>query len=139
MRVKDRIVQKEILFKNIEDKTIAWFENSNQYLVLEKRAAQILMQLHQKIPIETIAMGLTQEYKVPQKDAIQFIIDLNENILIPNIEKQNTGSDGSYDEPIPSSFQFSKYYRINETVFKIDFFDEFELAQNTSKICSSGD
>ena len=42
------------LYKVIEDKTIAWFENTNKYVVLENTTADILKRLSKGISVEVI-------------------------------------------------------------------------------------
>ena len=45
----------ELLYKKIENQTIAWFENSNKYVVLEDTTADILKKLSSGISVKEIA------------------------------------------------------------------------------------
>ena len=44
-----------LLFKPIEDKTIVWLKQKNEYTVLENTTAQLLEELNKGIEINTIA------------------------------------------------------------------------------------
>lgn len=117
-----------VLFKEIEDKTVAWFEVSNQYIVLEKQAADIIDQLLQKIPIERIAASLAEDFDIPVNDAIIFVQNLENNIVIPNqTNTGNTVSESNHIEP-PSNFDLSKLYQTGKIIIRIDYSSEFELS-----------
>ena len=73
------------LNKKIEDKTIVWFENSNQYLVLEPLVANIITDLSQNKNPDIIADKLENNLEIPLKIAQDFIKDINDKILKPNI------------------------------------------------------
>jgi len=121
-------LSKDILFNNIEDKTVVWFENSNQYVVLEKRAAQIIKDLQKDTLIEAMAKELGNEFGIPIEDATTFIRDIEKNVFTPNqveTEKNNHSLEAS---KLPSQFELSKLYNINDLIFKIDFSSEFELS-----------
>lgn len=121
-------MRKNILFNDIEDKTVVWFENSNHYVVLEKRAAQIIKDLQSNTLIDTIAEELGNEFEIPIEEAVAFIKDLKKNIFTPNQEeKEKNNHDFEATKP-PSQFELSKLYRINDLIFKIDFSGEFELS-----------
>ncbi|MFK8058826.1 MAG: hypothetical protein AB8B78_01930 [Polaribacter sp.] len=115
------------LYKVVEDKTIVWLENSNEYLVLENTTADILKRLSKGISIKEIAAALSKKLSVPLEKTIDFIIDL---------EKRTYGEEKSIhkivndyrDIKIPREFQFIKYYKINNIIFKISFLSEQELA-----------
>ncbi len=121
-------LSRDVIFKDIEDKTVIWFENSNQYVVLEKKAAEIVEQLHQNIPIEAIANSLAKEFDLSLSEALDFVQNLEKNIILPN---QNNATDvvSKIDRVIvPSYFELSKLYKIGTLIFKIDYLSEFELS-----------
>lgn len=121
-------MRKNILFNDIEDKTVVWFENSNHYVVLEKRAAQIIKDLQSNPLINTIAEELGNEFEIPIEEAIAFVKDLKKNIFTPNqVEKEKNNHDFEATKS-PSQFELSKLYKINDLIFKIDFSGEFELS-----------
>lgn len=121
-------MKKEILFKNIDRKAIVWFENSNQYLILEKVVAQIIKELYLATPLNNIAESLSKELDVPLEKAVDFILDIEKNILIPNQEEKSTQHQEYKDEKTPLEYEFTKYYRVNNITLRIDFSSEFELS-----------
>ncbi|WP_299012218.1 hypothetical protein [uncultured Polaribacter sp.] len=119
--------QTDFLFKTIEDKTIAWFKNSNDYLVLENTAADIIKRLHKGISVKEIASALSKKLAVPLDKTIDFVLDLETKIYnTKTIVKTNIENDYR-DITLPKSFQFTKYYKINNLVFKVEFSTEYEL------------
>lgn len=121
-------MDKNIIFKDIEDKSVVWFEHSNQYVVLEKRTAQIINALHQNVPLDTISNELSSEFNIPLEEAINFIKDLEKNILHTNEQGIDSSVRTSDKVTFPDQYIYSKYYKIGELIFKIDFTTEFELS-----------
>ena len=79
------------LYKVIEDKTIAWFENTNKYVVLENTTADILKRVSKGISVEIIAKALSKKIEVPLEKAEDFILNLNfTNLIIALKKKQLT-------------------------------------------------
>ncbi len=117
----------KILFKKIDTKTVAWFQDSNQYVILENATAKILKKLHDDIPIEKIAETLAGELRIPLKESIDFILDIEKQLFLANVEQQSAiiPNDGNYKTP--KTFNNTKYYKINGIVFKVDFESEIEL------------
>ena len=60
------------LYKTIEDKTITWFEDNNEYLVLENTTADILKRLKKGIDVKEIAEALSKKLSVPIDKTIDF-------------------------------------------------------------------
>ncbi|QMU66322.1 MAG: hypothetical protein GKR88_19890 [Flavobacteriaceae bacterium] len=118
----------QILFKNIEKKTIVWFENSNQYLVVEVILAEILKKLSNGIALNIIAKELAEVLEIPKEKATDFILDIKKNILIPNQEKKEVILNRFKNITIPKEFEYTNYYRIHDIVFKVDFSSELELS-----------
>ena len=58
--------QSNFLYKTAEDKTIVWFENSNEYLILENTTADILKRLSKGISIDEIAKSHRRLYFTQQ-------------------------------------------------------------------------
>ena len=108
------------LNKKIEDKTIVWFENSNQYLVLEPLVADIVTDLSENKDLDIIAGKLENNQEIPLKIAKDFIRDINDKILKPNITPVEKKPD-NFSFKIPENFLFIKYYQINSKVFNVFF------------------
>ena len=62
----------DLLFKPIEDKTIVWFAEKNEYNVLENTIAQLLKELNEGIAMNTIAAKLSEKMSIPEEACIDF-------------------------------------------------------------------
>jgi len=114
------------LYKVIEDKTIAWFENTNKYVVLENTTADILKRLSKGISVEVIANALSKKIEVPLEKAEDFIINLKKKLYEPNNNAKKTAINDDRDIKKPSSYNFVTFYKINEVIFKISYLNEKE-------------
>ena len=114
------------LYKVIEDKTITWFENTNEYVVLENTTADILKRLSKGISVEIIANALSKKIEVPLEKAEDFIINLKKNLYEPNNNAKKTAINDDREIKKPVSYQFVTFYKINEVTFKISYFTEKE-------------
>ncbi|MFL3661877.1 MAG: hypothetical protein ACI6PN_09015 [Polaribacter sp.] len=117
----------KFLFQKIEDKTIVWSENSNEYLLLEDATAAIIKRLHTGDTIQEIATTLANDVAVPLDAAIDFIVDLEKKINTSKAEKKIKTE--AIDTAIikPTHFEYTKYYKVNEFFFKVAFSSEYEL------------
>ncbi len=119
---------KDFLYKTVEDKTIVWFETSNQYLILEHTSANILERLSSGAAANEIAESLTKKLSIPFKESINFVLELQKKIFKEdNSEKLERSNNSKYTER-PKDFKFIKYYKINDVVFKISFLNDKELS-----------
>ncbi|MDG2357446.1 MAG: hypothetical protein P8L21_04105 [Polaribacter sp.] len=116
----------ELLYKKIENQTIAWFENSNKYVVLEDTTADILKKLSSGISVKEIAQELSQKHRIPTDTAENFILDFQKKVnnQKENIEKQLT----KYHKEIktPESYAIIEYYKVNDLIFKVSYLSEKE-------------
>lgn len=115
------------LYKVIEGKTITWFEKDNTYVVLENTTADILKRLNKGIPVHEIAAVLSKKLAVPLDKTIDFIIELEQKFLRAKKAKKSEIGNDYRDLQRPKHFEFVKYYKINNTVFKVSFLSEKEL------------
>lgn len=115
------------LYKPVEDKTITWFENSNEYLVLENTTADILKRLSKGVSIQEIAKALSKKLNIPLDKTIDFIFDLEDKIYAPKSTKKSNFINYYRDIEAPTNFDFTKYYKVNNLVFKVAFSSEYEL------------
>jgi hypothetical protein len=120
--------QSNFLYKTTEDKTIVWFENSNEYLILENTTADILKRLSKGISIDEIAKALSKKLDIPLGKTIDFIIDLKKRIYDPKNTIESEIINDYRDIRTPKSFDFIKYYKINNITFKISYLSEKELS-----------
>ncbi len=117
-----------IITKEIEEKSIVWFQNSNQYLILENSAAEIVKRLYRKDSIKDIAKTLEDDLGIPFEKASDFIIDIDQQIVKTSQKEEDIPSSNHQDVTSPDSFEFVKYYQIDAKLFKVAFSNEFELS-----------
>ena len=116
------------LIKQLEDKAVVWFKNSNQYIVVEKLTASIIEQLLYKESKQKIAKSLVDELDIPLIEALNFVTDLNKQLVIPNTIKHTEENSVVLEYEVPLSFAFENYYLINSKIIKVVFSTEFELS-----------
>lgn len=116
------------LYKKIEDKTITWFKERNEYLVLENTTADVLKRVNNGIPVKEIAVSLSKKLDVPVDKAADFIINLNQELNESKNEHQNEIINDYKDIEKPKEYEFTKFYKVNNVVFKISFLSETELS-----------
>ena len=116
------------LIKQLEDKAVVWFKNSNQYIVVEKLTASVIEQLLCKESIQKIAKSLVDELDIPLIEALNFVTDLNKQLVIPNTIKHTEENSAILEYEVPLSFAFENYYLINSKIIKVVFSTEFELS-----------
>jgi len=114
------------LYKVIEDKTITWFENTNEYLVLENTTADILKRLSKGISVEVIAKALSKKLDVPLEKAEDFILNLKKNLYEPKNSKKKAATNDDRDIKKPTTYQFVTFYKINDVIFKISYLNDKE-------------
>jgi uncharacterized protein (DUF433 family) len=115
------------LYKVVENKTITWFENSNEYLVLENTTADILKRLSKGISIKEIALALSKKIDVPLEKAEDFILHLKKEVYDPNNLPKEKIINDYRDIKRPSTYEFIKFYRVNNITFKVSYLSEKEL------------
>ena len=118
----------ELLYKVIEDKTITWFKNSNEYIIFENTTADILKRIHKGIPIKVIAEAVAKKLSVPLEKSINFIIDL-ENQINKSLTKLSPELINDYrDIKKPKKYKYIKYYQINDIIFHVAYLNDLELS-----------
>jgi len=117
-----------ITYRKVENKTICWFKNKNEYVVLENTTANILQKLNTGNSVDKIATSLSKELKIPLETANNFVLELKQNFLNEENKENKTSKNDLKDIKKPVDFQFVKFYKINNIVFKISFLSETELS-----------
>ena len=118
----------EFLSKAVEDKSIVWFKASNNYIILEEIAAQLVHQILENKTPPKIATALAENLKISSQEALNIIHDLNNRIVIPSTTKNNIEQTSKSKYVLPPDFAFQKYYNIHNKVFKVKFANEFQLS-----------
>lgn len=114
------------LYKEIEDKSIVWFKNQNQYLILENNVVAILKALEKKTAIDTMGKELSEKIAIPLDITIAFIKDIEQKLFLPNVLKKSDFEKKSENTHTDCEFLITKFYKINDAIFKIDFESEYE-------------
>jgi hypothetical protein len=117
----------KFIFKKIEDKTIVWSENSNEYLVLENTTATIIKRLYVGNTIQEIATTLVNDLDVPLETAVDFIVDLEKKIKTSKAEKKTPSKEKDSTIVKPALLKHTKYYKVNQLFFKVAFSSDYEL------------
>ncbi|ARV07654.1 hypothetical protein BTO04_13560 [Polaribacter sp. SA4-10] len=120
--------QSNFLYKTTENKTIVWFESSNEYLILENTTAAILKRLSRGVSVNKIAETLSKKLAIPLEKTIDFILDLEKRIYEPKSIIDSKLINDYRDIKTPKSFHFIKYYKVNNLVFKVSYLSEKELS-----------
>lgn len=112
-----------IIFKDLEDKTVVWFQDSNEYIVVKKAVADIMKQLKNNIAVFKIATSLSKQIDLPKEATIAFITDIEQFTNSSATKKEEKKI-----QPLktPAHFCSKKYYNINNIIFFIEFHSEFE-------------
>ena len=118
----------EFLSKAVEDKSIVWFKASNNYIILEEIAAQLVHQILENKTPQKIATVLAENLKISSQEALNIVHDLNNRIVIPSTTKSNKEQTSKSKYVLPPDFAFQKYYHIHNKVFKVVFANEFQLS-----------
>ncbi|MGY0426462.1 MAG: hypothetical protein ACWIPI_06495, partial [Polaribacter sp.] len=112
----------------VEDKTIVWFENNNEYVVLKNTTADILKRISKGVSVNEIATALSKKLSVPLEKAIDFVVHLEDTFYTPKTTTVAASLINDYrDIKIPKKFEYTKFYKVNSIIFKIDFSSEYEL------------
>ena len=114
----------KLLTQDIDDKTIVWFESSNEYLVTEKATANILEQLHEGIEEEEIGKALSDSLELPMAEVVDFIRELNRNVYLPKsqVKKPDEPKLNTYDKP--QEWPHVIHYKMNSLCLEVRFQNE---------------
>ncbi|CAM1374309.1 hypothetical protein [Tenacibaculum xiamenense] len=112
-----------ILTTQIEDKTVVWLGEQNQYIIVENIVSKVLIELEKQTDIDSIIQLIQKNIDIPRNEASMFIKDVSqllkkEEKLFSEKELQQT----------PNKFSFEKYYKINDLIFFVEFLSEYELS-----------
>ena len=108
--------------KQIENKKIIWFQDNNEYLVVEPLVAETLSLLNKKISKKEIVSQITKQVNIPSQQAI----DLVEDIQTLLISSENKSIQKLPPVTKPKTFHVIKYYSINSLLFKVSYASDAE-------------
>ncbi|WP_425657709.1 hypothetical protein [Tenacibaculum ascidiaceicola] len=103
--------------KQIENKQVIWFQDNNEYLVVDPLIAETLSLLNKKIDKQEIINQVIKQVNIPYQQAVELVTDI-EALLISSENKNNKKL-----IPVtkPKTFEVVKYYNINSLYFKVSY------------------
>ena len=121
-------MEKKIITKELDDNsTIVWFSKTNNYLVVNPIVANLLNDFENNIDHKKIASNLASHFRDSIEKTTQFVKDTYEKIYIKNTDFDNTIKEEKKISNNLPVFNISKYYQINNLIFKVDFQSDFEM------------
>ena len=117
-----------LLSKTIEDKRYLWLERTNQYVVLEQEAFIVAEKLIKGETPKTIATHLETTLSVPFEAALKFIKELEDQILNSSISGQEKSINCLSNITIPSDFEITTTYQVNNTLIKVSYKSDVEAS-----------
>ena len=117
-----------LLHKEVGEKTIVWFGPRNEYLILEHTTADILKEINKGTAINQIAETLSKKLSIPAKESVDFVLELERKFYKEEKIERLEIVDSYKNTKRPKNFEFIKFYKINDIVFKISFLSEKELS-----------
>ena len=112
-----------MIIKQLGNKKVVWFKDTNEYIVIEPLVAEILSLLYQKTDKQEIISKTFNQIDIPYKEAENLVNDIENLLNSHNFAKQEL-------IPIskPKHFEYEKYYKINDIIFKVNYLSEFEYS-----------
>jgi hypothetical protein len=117
-----------LLYQTVQEKTIVWFGTRNEYLILEHTTADILKEISKGATVNEIAETLSKKLSVPLEESINFVLELERKFYKEEKIKKLEIANSYKNTKRPKDFEFIKYYKINDIVFKVSFLSEKELS-----------
>jgi hypothetical protein len=117
-----------LLYQTVEEKTIVWFGTRNEYLILEHTTADILKEISKGVAVNEIAESLSKKLSVPLEETIDFVLELERKFYKKEKIKKLEIANNYKNTKRPKDFEFIKYYKIKDIVFKVSFLSEKELS-----------
>jgi hypothetical protein len=117
-----------LLYQTVEEKTIVWFGTRNEYLILEHTTADILKEISKGVAVNKIAETLSKKLSVPLEESLDFVLELERKFYKKEKIKKLEIANNYKNTKRPKDFEFIKYYKIKDIVFKVSFLSEKELS-----------
>jgi hypothetical protein len=113
---------KQLLSFSIDDKKVLWFPESNKYLVAQPPMDQIIELIHEGVENEVIVARCNEVLEAANEEAgiiiseLRTYLDVNmdDHELKAKIKSENVAFS-------PESRVAVKFYRLNDTVFKVEY------------------
>ena len=107
-----------ILIKNLEAKSLVWFQNSNSYLIFEPIISEVIVKINKDVSLEENELWISEKIKASKKkthESVPAIFSLySENNTVKNKINVNLN-----DYILPEKYYSKKKYIINDFTFHI--------------------
>ncbi|WP_043706348.1 phosphoenolpyruvate carboxykinase (ATP) [Tenacibaculum ovolyticum] len=112
-----------MIIKQIGNKKVVWFKDTNEYIVIEPLIADALSLLYHKTDKQEIISKIFSQIDIPYKEAENLISDIENLLNTHNFTKQELAPVSKVKH-----FEYEKYYKINDIIFKVCYLSEFEFS-----------
>lgn len=114
-----------MITKKTEDKQIVWFQDNNEYLVVEPLVAEVLFLLNQNMDKQKIVIQLTQQVNIKHQQALNLIEDIE---VLLNSSKEANEENNLLSVIKPTSFTSIKHYEIKGLIFEVKYASDLEIS-----------
>ncbi len=112
-----------MLVKQIENKSIVWFKDNNEYIVVEPLVAEILSLLNNKVNEQEVIAKLFYTLNIPYQQAENLVTDIKVLLTSQNITETKLNP-----VSLPNTFEYIKHYKVNNTFFTVHYLSEYEFS-----------
>jgi hypothetical protein len=109
-----------ILVKPLKEKSIVWFKKSNTYVLVAHDTAQIITQYFEDCNQTNGVSWILKHLELSENEAQKLMTSVIDLIDKVNVKNDVIDNEDGIVNPV-SNFKATKYYRINNTAFKVDF------------------
>ena len=113
-----------MIIKQLENKSIIWFQDTNEYIVVEPLVTEILLLLNNKVEKQQIITQIFNQINIPHQQAENLVSDIE--VLLTASQKESVKELTPVNKPSP--FEVVKYYLINDLIFKINYATNVEAS-----------
>lgn len=113
-----------MIIKEINNKSVVWFSDTNEYIIVEPIIAKILSLKDNNIDDAIILDKISNLIDIPNNEATNLINDVG--LLLNDFKSKEITTTNSASEP--KEYFKTVFYSINNLIFKIDFASEYELS-----------
>ncbi len=110
------------LERQVGEKKIFWFEESNRYSLLEMPAYEVIKRLNDGMHPVQVAQWCTGYYDIPSVESTRFVGEVKQMVeqqLIP--ADIGIGPTEIQDHEIPTSFFSCRFYSIDDLLFSVQY------------------
>ncbi|REH54752.1 hypothetical protein C7448_102277 [Tenacibaculum gallaicum] len=113
----------KIIKQDIENKSIVWFQDNNEYLVVEPLVAETLFLLNQNVDKQEIITQITKQLNIPYKETFNLVQDIE---VLLNTSKEANKENKPLPVIKPTSFASIKHYKIKGLILEVKYASDLE-------------